>query len=77
MTSKFFPTADSPYGSRILRLIGDARKVEATGQPLPDLLWVKDQWWLCARRAAWSAGVRFRIEGDRLRLLPARSGASP
>lgn len=66
MTDQFYRrTTESPYGPRILRLLDDAGRYGA------DLLWLEGQWWLVLPLFPTYRGVRFRVVGNRLHLLPA------
>lgn len=59
-----------PYGPRIRKVMADAQRVGATISQVPDLLWVDGHWWTVLPLFATYRGVRFRIEGNRLRLMP-------
>lgn len=59
-----------PYGPRIRKVMADAQRVGTTISQVPDLLWVDGRWWTVPPLFATYRGVRFRIEGNRLRLLP-------
>lgn len=60
----------APYGSRIRKVMADAQRIGATIAQTPDLLWVDGHWWTVLPMFPTYRGVRFRIEGNRLRLLP-------
>lgn len=70
-TDKLFRKLDeSPYCERIRKAMGDAAKVAHIYPPIGDLLWLDGNWWIVHQFFPTYRGVRFRIEGNRLRLLP-------
>lgn len=68
---KFFRrTTDTPYGERIRKLLYDCQRIARVTGTMPEVVWLDGQWWTVLPFFPTYAGVRFRIEGNRLHLLP-------
>jgi hypothetical protein len=68
---KFFRrTTDTPYGERIRKLLYDCQRIARVTGTMPEVIWLDGQWWTVLPFFPTYKGVRFRIEGNRLHLLP-------
>lgn len=66
----FRRTTDTPYGERIRKLLYDCQRVAAVTGIIPDVIWLNGHWWTVLPFFPTYRGVRFRIDGNRLHLLP-------